>query len=556
MSKRPRHELEKENAALRARLVEAEETLLAIRAGEVDAVVVGAEESQVYTFEAVETPYRLLVAQVPAAAVTLSGDGVVISSNTRFSRLVQRPPGALHGRTIHDFISPDSHEVLDALIRDGKRGDTQGSLGFIDGEGKVVQTFVGVRPLREGALGLCLLLTDLTEQRHYEELQRTQWALREADRKKDEFLATLAHELRNPLAPLRHSVEILKARGLERPEQSKAADIIDRQVQVMARLLDDLLDVSRIAREKPELRFEVVDLTVVMEAAIETSRPLIERARQRLTVKLPSPPVRLFGDAVRLAQVFGNLLNNAAKYTEEEGSIEISAERQGTDVVVSVRDDGMGIDDVLLPHVFELFSQARDALVRSQGGLGIGLSLVKALVELHGGTVEARSGGRGEGSEFVVRLPRLPDEAALDTRAAREASRSKEATVRKVLVADDNKDGAQSLAELIRFLGHDVHIAYDGEQAVAAAEALRPQVMLLDIGMPDIDGYEACRRVRAQPWGREVFLVAITGWGQPADKLQSAEAGFDRHLVKPVTFASLRSLLEEQGADQAGIGPR
>jgi signal transduction histidine kinase/ActR/RegA family two-component response regulator len=383
---------------------------------------------------------------------------------------------------------------------------------------------------------------DLIERKHAEQ------ALRDADRKKDEFLATLAHELRNPLAPIRNAVRIVQAKGPPVPELLWARGVIDRQVEVMARLLEDLLDVSRISRNKLELRTQRVDLAAVLDVALETSRPVIDAGGHELSVTLPAEPIRLEADPLRLAQVFSNLLNNAAKYTEEGGRVWLTAERQGGEVIVSVKDSGIGIAAEMLPRVFEMFSQAERALVRSQGGLGIGLSLVKGLVELHGGSIEARSGGPGRGSEFVVRLP-VPSVAP-----EREPGRPCEdepvaVPKRRVLIVDDNEDSADSLAMLLKIMGHEVRTAYDGEQAVEAAAALRPDVALLDIGMPRLNGYDACRRIREQPGGQEVFLIAVTGWGQEEDRRRTEEAGFDHHVVKPVDTAALMRLLASLPSD-------
>jgi len=317
--------------------------------------------------------------------------------------------------------------------------------------------------------------------------------------------------------------------------------VIARQVTQMARLLDDLLDVSRITRNKLELRKQPVTLAAVVDAAIETSRPLLDAAGHRLEVALPKP-LYIDGDPTRLAQIVANLLNNAAKYTPRGGRIRLSAERRGHEVVVSVKDNGIGFAPEMRDRLFQMFSQAEPALERSQGGLGIGLSLVKALVEMHGGSVAAQSQGAGTGSEFLVRLPVMaPDSRLAATHAADEVAANADPKQR-VLVVDDLKDAADSLAVLLRVLGHEVHVAYDGEQGVAAARSLKPQVVFLDLGMPKLNGYEACRIIRSE-FGNEMFLVALTGWGQDDDRRRSAAAGFDRHLVKPVEPAAVSDML-------------
>ena len=368
-------------------------------------------------------------------------------------------------------------------------------------------------------------------------------ALQEADRRKDEFLATLAHELRNPLAPIRNGLHILRLAGDHREIAEQARATMERQVQQMVRLIDDLLDLSRISLGKVELRRERVDLAAVVQSAVEISRPVIEQSGHELTLSLPPEPVPLEADVTRLAQVLANLLNNAAKYTERGGHIRLAVERRGGEVAVSVEDDGVGIPAPMLPRVFEMFTQVDRSLEKSQGGLGIGLSIVKRLVEMHGGTVEARSGGHGLGSEFVVHLP-LPLLSPLQPQAP--GSEREEAGAparRRVLVADDNADAAESLAMMLEIMGNEVRTANDGVEAVETAAAFRPDLILLDIGMPRLNGYDACRRIREQPWGGGIVIIALTGWGQDEDRRLSQEAGFDRHLVKPVEPAVLEQLL-------------
>ncbi|MFO0960404.1 MAG: PAS domain S-box protein [Isosphaeraceae bacterium] len=384
------------------------------------------------------------------------------------------------------------------------------------------------------------------------ELRLAQQELREADRRKDEFLATLAHELRNPLAPIRSAVQVVKAKGFTDPDLVWSRDVIDRQVGQMARLLDDLLDISRISRNTLELRRERVPLATVLEKAVETSRPLIEQMGHALAVEMPDEPIALDADEARLAQVFSNLLNNAAKYSDRGGRIWLAAERRGPEAAVIVRDEGIGIDPADLPHVFELFSQATPALDRALGGLGIGLSLVRGLVELHGGTVEARSEGHGRGSEFVVRLP-ASDPAGSDAAGEVEDPADWRSSL-KILIVDDNRDGANSLAMMLRILGNETRSAYDGEEAVSAAGEFRPDVVLLDIGLPGINGYEACRRMRAQPWGRGMVIIAQTGWGQEEDRRKTQDNGFDYHLIKPVDTSALMKLLAEPS--RIGADPR
>jgi signal transduction histidine kinase/ActR/RegA family two-component response regulator len=378
--------------------------------------------------------------------------------------------------------------------------------------------------------------------RHSAELQREmREALAESDRRKDEFLATLAHELRNPLAPVRNAIHILRARLPPTPELQWARDVIDRQVTQMTRLIDDLMDVSRITRGTFELRRERVALEEVVRHAVETSRPGIDASGHDLVVRVPPDPIYLDADVIRLSQVFANLLNNAAKYTGPGGRIAVAVERSGDTVAVTVEDSGIGIPENMLAQVFEPFTQLDRSLERSRGGLGIGLALAKRLVEMHGGAIEAHSLGVGHGSRFVVRLPLAAQQSAAQVGelslpvAARGRNR--------ILVADDNYDSATSLSILLNDAGYDVRTAGDGVQALETAAQFRPDIALLDIGMPKLNGYDVARQLRRQPWGRGVLLIALTGWGGADHRQQTAQAGFDHHLTKPVDPAALTRLL-------------
>jgi signal transduction histidine kinase/ActR/RegA family two-component response regulator len=376
---------------------------------------------------------------------------------------------------------------------------------------------------------------DLIERRQADE------TLRQADRRKDEFLATLAHELRNPLAPIRNAIQILHLSVAEGAEREWALGVLDRQAKQLSRLVDDLLDVSRITRDRLELRKERVELARIVQAATEASRPIIAERGHELTVSLPDQVV-LDADPTRLAQVFSNLLNNAAKYSEPNGRIDLSAERSGPDVIVRVRDYGIGIARDMLSRIFDLFQQVQPSFERISGGLGVGLTLVKRLVEMHGGQVVATSDGINKGSEFVVRLPVLWTAAkpfAPLTEAPRKAS-----SASRVLVVDDYQDIAVSTCRLLRLLGYETRMAGDADSAMEVASGFLPDIALLDIGLPHVSGYELARRIRAQRWGAEVVLIAMTGWGQANDKRRSLEAGFRHHLVKPVAPAELARLLE------------
>jgi signal transduction histidine kinase len=362
--------------------------------------------------------------------------------------------------------------------------------------------------------------------------------LREADRRKDVFLASLAHELRNPLAPIRTGVAILRMTGAEARAPTVLA-MMERQLHHMARLLDDLLDVSRISRGKISLHPERIDLRHVVDAAVEANRPLIEEMGHVFSVSAPSKPAILNADPVRFAQILSNLLNNAAKYTPPGGQIALKAEHRGDEVEVTVTDNGIGIPAESLESIFEMFTQIGGQSSNAQGGLGIGLSLAKCLVALHGGTIQAHSEGLGRGSEFRVRLP---TRLTLDADSATPATAALTPHRLKILVVDDNRDAAGSLSMLLELKGHEVRIAYEGESALQLAEQFRPQMVLLDLGMPKMSGYEACRRIRDQAWGVEMTVIAVTGWGQEDDRRRSTAAGFDGHLVKPVDPESLEEL--------------
>jgi signal transduction histidine kinase len=369
--------------------------------------------------------------------------------------------------------------------------------------------------------------------------------LERADRQKNEFLSMLAHELRNPLAPIRTAVDVLRLKGDGQPEIEWAREIINRQTKHLVRLVDDLLDVSRITGGKIRLDLEVLNAASVVAAAVETSRPLIEESGHQMTVTLPEEPVWVRCDRVRLAQVLSNLLNNAAKYTQRGGLIALTVERSGGEAVFRVADNGIGISAEMLPKVFELFTQVERSLDRSQGGLGVGLTVVKRLVEMHGGRVEAASSGAGGGSEFTVRLPAI--ESPPDPEAVADApleNRSPAAPLR-VLVVDDNADAADSLAWLLRHGDHEVRTAHDGRQAVEVAHEFRPQAVVLDLGLPEIDGYEVARRLRQHADTRGALLVALSGYGQQEHRRRSSEAGFDYHFVKPLDFGGLQRILLE-----------
>jgi PAS domain S-box-containing protein len=387
---------------------------------------------------------------------------------------------------------------------------------------------------------------DITERKRLEDnLRRLAVDLSNADRRKNEFLATLAHELRNPLAPMSNMLEVVKRADGDSDIIKTAHETLERQLGQMIRLVDDLLDLNRVTHDRLELRRDEVELSSVIQQAVEVARPLVDSSAHHLTIDLPDEPIYLNADRARLAQLFGNLLNNSCKYTRPEGTVSLSAKRVGDEVVVTVKDNGAGIPPDKLDSIFDMFMQVDRSSERSQGGLGIGLTLVKRLTEMHGGSIEARSAGEGQGSEFIVRLP------VLNRPAIQEGSgpdmKSDLQPQRRILIVDDNRDSADSLAMLMEITGNKTYMAHDGVEAVEAVEKYRPEVMLLDIGLPKLDGYEVCRRVREQPWGKNILVIALTGWGQDDDRRRSEEAGFNGHLVKPVDYDKLLDLLGSLG---------
>jgi len=439
-----------------------------------------------------------------------------------------------------EILHPDDAQQTIAewkdCVRSGGVWDREHRFKGVDGQWHhILARGVPLKDDQQRVLGWVGINLDIGRLKQAEEL------LRDADRRKDEFLATLAHELRNPLAPVRNAVQLLHMKGPAVPELEWARGVIDRQMQAMTRLIDDLMDVSRISRNKLELRRENILLETVLQGAIETSRPLIEQQGHELTVTSHAESLTLDADLTRLAQVFLNLLNNAAKYTEPGGRIAVTVERQGSDVVVAIKDSGIGIAPDKLPKILEMFSQLEGSLSRSQGGLGIGLCLVKRLVEMHGGSVEAHSDGLGLGSEFIVRLPLVIERPLVGQSPSDNDDIS--CSKLRVLVVDDNKDAAATISMVLKILGNTVRQAHDGEEAVLAAAEFRPQVILLDIGLPKLNGYEACRKIREQPGGKTIVIIAVTGWGQEDDRRKSSEAGFDQHLIKPVNPQAVMKIL-------------
>ncbi|MFO0865522.1 MAG: ATP-binding protein [Gemmataceae bacterium] len=417
-------------------------------------------------------------------------------------------------------------------------------------------------------IGIIGISRDITERRQAEErLRQQEEKLRQADRRKDEFLATLAHELRNPLAPIRNGLTLLKIADRDTVAVEQVRSMMERQLTQMIRLVDDLLDVSRITRDKLVLRTERIELAKVLHSALETSRPLLEANGHELSITMPGEPICVEADTTRLSQVFANLLNNAANYTEPGGRIVLAATvvshsatngnhhaAKTSEVVVSVKDSGVGIPAAMLPQVFDLFTQVDRSLEKAQGGLGIGLTLVRRLVEMHGGRVEARSDGPGRGSEFIVTLPIA---VRLTPAPANDAKRSNHTlSRRRILVVDDNEDSGNSLCMLLDMMGNEVRVVHDGATAIGMMRDYRPDIVLLDIGMPEMNGYDVCRTIRNLPLAKQPLVVACTGWGQPEDRRRSREAGFNHHLVKPVAIDALKQLLSDPAPLGSPLAPR
>ncbi|MDB5387211.1 MAG: hypothetical protein JWM11_2857, partial [Planctomycetaceae bacterium] len=489
-----------------------------------------------------EQKLRLLADTIPQLAWMAHPDGHIFWYNQRWYEYTGTTFDQMAGwgwQSVHEpSVLPEVLERWTGAVATGEPFEMVFPLKGADDQFRPFLT--RVNPLREEGRLLYWFgtNTDISEIKKMEE------ALRDTDRRKDEFLATLAHELRNPLAPIRNSLQILKMPRVDSATVHQTRDMMERQVNHLVRLVDDLLDVSRVMRGKIDLRKEPVELATIVARAVETVQPLIEFQGHQLEVSLSSESLLLDADPIRLVQVVSNLLTNAAKYTESNGHIRLTAERENGRAVLKIRDNGIGIAADMLPHVFELFVQVDYAATRSQGGLGIGLTLVKNLVQMHDGTVEARSAGLGEGCEFEIRLPLAPGQHRSPSEAAiTEEPEETPFSGHRLLVVDDNRDAAVSLATLLRLLGHRVRVVHDGPSALATATSYFPDMIFLDIGMPGMDGYEVARRIREQPGLKAVVLTALTGWGQLEDRRRTTEAGFDHHLVKPLEPKSLEILL-------------
>ena len=488
-----------------------------------------------------EEKLRLLADTIPQLAWMARADGYIFWYNRQWYEYTGTTSEQMEGwgwQSVHDpTVLSEVLQRWNRSLEHGEPFEMVFPLKAADGQFRPFLT--RVNPLRDSDGQILYWFGTNTD---ISEIKRMEDALRESDRRKDEFLATLAHELRNPLAPIANSLQILKIPHLDPVSAQQTRDIIERQVNHLVRLVDDLLDVSRVMRGRVELRKEPVELAIVVARAVETVQPLLEAQKHRLEISMPDEPLVVNGDPVRLTQVIANVLSNAAKYTEPNGTISVICQEKDGLAVLQVRDSGIGIASEVLPHVFELFVQAEHATNRAQGGLGIGLTLAKNLLEMHDGQIEARSEGLGKGAEFAIQLPLMQERRRDDPGQPREALASKTTGLR-VLVVDDNKDAADSLALLLRLQGHDVRVAHDGTSALVVAQSHRPAVVFLDIGMPGMDGYEVARRMRGMSESTETVIAALTGWGQQEDRARTAAGGFDHHLVKPVASDVLETLI-------------
>jgi PAS domain S-box-containing protein len=541
-----------ESAALRAQLEEAKGVLEAIRHGEIDALLVnGPDGPHVFTLESAEHPYRIMVESMSEGAATLVADGTLAYANARLATLLGVPFERLLGQRFADFIAPPERERFEAACAAARSQPCAEQFEVRAVAGASVPVLVALSPLgqaprdRQPIAALCLVATDLTESRRNTQLsleisrrEAAEAELRLAVRQRDAFLAMLAHELRNPLAPIRHAVDLLsRLLGSDSRAQALLA-MIARQTDHLTRLVDDLLDVARIAQSRIVLRSEPLEIGSVIDQAVETVQSIVSEKGHELRIEKPCTALYVHGDRARLTQSLSNVLHNAAKYTDPGGAIALVVTASDEHLDFEVRDNGIGISEHLLPHVFDLFVQSDRALDRSEGGLGIGLSIVKGLVEMHAGTIKAASDGSSRGATFTIRLPRIaPPEAS--EQPLRPGSPRK----RRVLIVDDNVDAADSLAMLLRLDGHEAEAAYSASTALEAVERLRPEIVLLDVGLPQIDGYEVARQLRARNSVPGIRLIALTGYGREEDRERARAAGFDDHLLKPADMDTLQQLL-------------
>jgi len=530
-----------DTATVRARLAEAEEMLRAIRQGEIDALVVeGAGGKKVYTLHSAEEPYRTLVEEMQEGAVVLTGRGDILYSNARFAALVGKPLESVVGGRIDRYVHAADRSDFEAMLNTGS-GRRRSRLIGADSEAFEVSLSLTATGSANGPR-LNLIVTDLSEL--LEANSKRDRAERD-NRTKDEFLALLAHELRNPLVAISNAVRVLELTHAEAEPATSAREVIARQVRLISHLINDLLDVERVVSGKIRLNRQALNLAEAVQRAVATLTGDVPSTRN---IDVSTEPVWVDGDAVRLEQVVTNIVTNAVKYTPPGGRIRVALRTDGPDAVLSVEDTGVGISPGLLPFIFDMYVQADRTLDRAQGGLGIGLTLVRRLVELHGGTIEASSEGEGHGSKFIVRLRRFSS-----TRQSSDPSvlTERRAKRRRVLLIEDSEDAREMLRMVLELAGHVVYDAADGVRGLELLKVVRPDVGIIDIGLPRMNGYQVAQRIREEPHGRDMLLVALTGYSAPDDQNRLSARGFDYHLVKPVDPDQLASLLSE-GAESSG----
>ncbi len=518
------------------RLEEAEGALQALRNGEIDGVVVGGEEIMLLgnAYQA----YKAIADRMQQGAVTVSSQGDVLYANARFAAMVGEPAEALLGRHIESWFAPADRNAVRDIIAHCAAGTGQAELHIATRRHSTLPVLVSACAA-DASGAVTMVVTDVTEQHRHREIE-------EEGRRKDEFLAVLAHELRNPLAPIRNAVQILQRAPELPPTARQAAEIIGRQCATLTRLLEDLLDINRLNQGKITLKKTSLDLRTVIDSAVEAAHSYLDDRGHVLQVQMPDEVACVDGDPVRLTQIVVNLLSNAAKYTPTGGAVRVALhiERAGTPrVVLRVSDTGIGIAAESLRKIFEPYTQVGDSKEAVHSGLGLGLTVARRLVELHGGSITAQSGGAGQGSEFTVELPLAEGRPVAASAVAADVPSTIRTSGMRILVADDNADSVQSLAMLLALSGHETRTAKDGAEALAVADAFQPHIAFLDIGMPKLDGYATARELRARPWARDLALYALTGWGQPEDRRRARDAGFDAHLVKPLDPGKLEQII-------------
>jgi PAS domain S-box-containing protein len=544
--------LELENSQLRERLAEAEAVIQAIRHGEIDAVVVSSSEgAKIFTLEGSDHPYRLLVESMNEGAATLSDEGIILFSNPRLASLLGTTTAELAGTRLADWIAESERTHFERMLHDSRDRSVSGDLTLSAGKIDSLPVHVSLSSLRvKGVRCCCAVLTDMSLAKHHaalaasaEYVRQVNDRLREADKRKDEFLATLAHELRNPLAPIRAAAYMLKKLDTRDEKLLRAREVIERQAAHMTRLIDDLLEMSRITQGKIDLRRRPESLTAIIAGVVQSAQAGMDLRQHQFSIDVESDPLLMDADAIRIAQAVGNVIENATKYTRPGGRITLHVRHQGAQAVIRVQDNGIGIEPAMAARIFDMFVQAENGDRRPNGGLGIGLALSRKLIEMHGGTITASSAGLGLGAEFEIRLPLSATQSPQAT-AAVAAGGEPPAATRRVLIVDDNADAADSLCALLQMSGHEVKSVYRGADALREMLVFHPDVVLLDIGLPDLDGYEIARRARASLGERCPNLVALSGWGREEDRELAFEAGIPVHLTKPVDVTILERVLE------------